>query len=591
MIAVGTAVGAFLRLYQLSRPGYLLGITEYDDGVYIGNALRLVNGAIPYRDFAVVQPPGSILLMTPVALLAKVTGTAWGLGIARLLTAGADTACVALLGVLVRHRGPVTAGVACGIYAVYPDALVAAHTFLLEPWLNLFCLVGVTLVFDGDRITSGRRLVWGGVAFGFAAAVKIWALLPLAVIILLLMPMARRLAAFAAGALAGFGVPVLPFLILAPGGVINGVLVGQFVRSGARHPPPLPRLSDLAGLSLFSGLPDLAAILLLLAIAAAILSGYVAAWLRGRRLPAALDWYAVTGLAAVTLMFMWPYGYYSHYGAFDGAFIALSLALSVGLLASRAAESLVAAIVISLAAAVVIAGVGIRQLGAEIHLRVWASPAATADRLIPPGSCVMTNDPALTITSDRFNSNTADCPSMVDSYGTLIVMTVGRTIHAAPRTLSSVAAVWQSGFARAGYVWLEAGSQGEIPWTHGLHAYFSSHFRLIGLASIQPGRGNIPRGGLYIRRQEYLTGVNAQMKQRLVLYANDCCNRKETGKECRGAGGAKPGVTGLRLPRRTPGRHRPRATARTRRSPSRPPAFRPRRTHRAPGPWRTSCAA
>ena len=86
VIGVGAAVGLLLRLFQLSRPGYLLGVTEYDDGALFGNAVRLVNGAVPYRDFAVVQPPGSIVLMAPVALVAKVTGTAWGLGIARLLS-------------------------------------------------------------------------------------------------------------------------------------------------------------------------------------------------------------------------------------------------------------------------------------------------------------------------------------------------------------------------------------------------------------------------------------------------------------------------------------------------------------------------
>src|SRR3984893_15101487 len=103
VIAVCTAGAAFLRLYQLTRPGYLLGVTEYDDGVQFGDAVRLVSGVIPYRDFVVVQPPGSTVLMAPVAALAKVTGTAWGLGIARLLTVAADTACVALLGFLVRH--------------------------------------------------------------------------------------------------------------------------------------------------------------------------------------------------------------------------------------------------------------------------------------------------------------------------------------------------------------------------------------------------------------------------------------------------------------------------------------------------------
>jgi hypothetical protein len=502
VIAVGTVFAAFLRLYQLSRPGFLIGITEYDDAVYFGNALRLVNGAMPYQDFAMVHPPGSMLLMAPVALLAKFTGTAWGLGIARLLTVGADTACVTLLGFLVRHRGPVTVGVACGIYAVYPDTLVAAHTLLLEPWLNLFCLAGAVLVFDGDRITGGRRLVWGGVAFGFAAAIKLWGLVPLVIIILLLIPRARRAAAFAGGGLAGLGLPLLPFLILAPAGVIDGVLVGQFVRSGTHHPPLWPRLTDLTGLSLFSTRPDRTAILVvLLATAAVILSGYLAAWLGTRRLPTALDGYAVIGLVAVTLMFMWPYGYYPHYGSFDGPFIALSLALSVGALVSRPAESLVAAIVVSLVASVMVAGLGLREFEAETHLLSWPLPAAAADRLIPPGSCVITNDPALTITSDRFTSSAAGCPDMVDSYGTLIAMTDGLTNHAAQRTLDKVAAKWQSEFARARYVWLQTGSWGQLPWTHGLYEYFSHHFRLIGLGGERSGRKNVPRGGLYIQSQ------------------------------------------------------------------------------------------
>src|SRR6266853_1907315 len=171
VIAVCVAAAAFLRFYQLARPGYLLGVTEYDDGVQFGGALRMVSGVIPYRDFVVVQPPGSILLMAPIAALAKVTGSAWGLAIARVLTACADTACVALLGLLVRHRGAVATGVACGIYAVYPDALV-----------------------------------------------------PLAVIGLLLLHRPRRLAALAGGAAAGLGILVLPFLAMAPRGLAKDVV-------------------------------------------------------------------------------------------------------------------------------------------------------------------------------------------------------------------------------------------------------------------------------------------------------------------------------------------------------------------------------
>ena len=43
VIALCTAAAALLRFYQLTRPGYLLGVTEYDDGVQFGDALRLVD--------------------------------------------------------------------------------------------------------------------------------------------------------------------------------------------------------------------------------------------------------------------------------------------------------------------------------------------------------------------------------------------------------------------------------------------------------------------------------------------------------------------------------------------------------------------
>jgi hypothetical protein len=477
VIVLCTAVAAFLRLYLLTRPGYLLGVTEYDDAVQFGDALKLVNGVIPYRDFVVLQPPGSFLLMTPVALLAKVTGSATGLGIARVLTACADTACVALLGLLVRHRGPVAAGIACGIYAVYPDALVAAHTFLLEPWLNLFCLIAALLVFDADRITHGRRLAGGGVVFGLAVAIKIWALIPLGVLGLLLLRRPRRLALLAGGAAAGLAVPVLPFLVLAPGRLVHDVIVTQFNRASVAHTPPLPRLVNLAGLSVFPDLSGGLRIVLMLAIAAIVPVGYLAACQAGARRPTALDWYALISAVAVIGMLLWPYDYWFHYGAFAGVFIALVFALPTGLL--RPAEhssQMVPLIAVSVVAAVVIAAFGTRQLAAETRLRAWSTSA------------------------NRFTSDAAGCPSLVDSSGTLLALTDGRGLEfGSPQQLHSVTALWRSAFSRARYIWIESSSQRQIPWTPALYAYFTSHFKLIGLVN-GPGAGNAPEGGLYVRR-------------------------------------------------------------------------------------------
>ena len=386
VITACTAAAVFLRFLQLSRPYYLLGVTEYDDGVLFGNAVRLVSGVIPYRDFAVVQPPGSIVLMTPVALTAKLTGTDWGLGIARILTAGADCACVPLLGLLVRHRGALAAGVACGIYTVYPDSLVASHTFLLEPWLNMFCLIGAVRVFDGDRVASGRRLAWGGLALGFAASVKIWALIPLAVIGFLVLQQRglRRLLLLAGGAVAGLGIAMLPFGILAPVAMVKDAIISQFVRSSGGSGALLPRLSDMAGLSLFPGLPTGAVVLILLVVGVAVPVGYMLACSAAGRLPAALDWYVLVSAVAVMLILLWPYGYYPHYGAFAGPFLALALALPVGLVRPAGRGDLIRTLAIGTVAAAVIGGMGLRQLEVEVHLLPWNSPAAaaTADRLI-----------------------------------------------------------------------------------------------------------------------------------------------------------------------------------------------------------------
>ena len=68
LIVALSALGLGLRLYLLLRPGYLLGVTEYDDGSYFGSAIRLVQGQLPYRDFVFVQPPGITLLMAVVII-------------------------------------------------------------------------------------------------------------------------------------------------------------------------------------------------------------------------------------------------------------------------------------------------------------------------------------------------------------------------------------------------------------------------------------------------------------------------------------------------------------------------------------------
>jgi hypothetical protein len=166
---------------------------------------------------------------------------------------------------------------------------------------------------------------------------------------------------------------------------------------------------------------------------------------------------------------------------------------------------------------VVIAALGLRQFVTETRLHASTSLAARADLLIPPGSCVLTNDSSLTISADRFVPASPGCPAMTDAYGTLLALTDGRKFLATPCEVRSVTALWSAQFARAPYVWLESGSQGQIPWTAALYAYFTAHFRLLGLVN-GPGAHDVPEGGLYLRRsglQRPIPGQHSPHQPRL----------------------------------------------------------------------------
>jgi hypothetical protein len=182
-IILATMLALGLRVFILTRPGLLTGITEYDDGVYLGGAIRLTQGLLPYRDYAFVQPPGILLLMTPVALVGRIFSATAALGLVRVLTVCASTACVPLVGRLTRYRGTAATVVACGFLAVYPDDVWTGRTLLLEPWMNLLCLLAVNAAFSRGRLTGPGRLALAGAVLGFAGTVKVWAAAPAAVLL------------------------------------------------------------------------------------------------------------------------------------------------------------------------------------------------------------------------------------------------------------------------------------------------------------------------------------------------------------------------------------------------------------------------
>ncbi|HEY0938106.1 MAG TPA: glycosyltransferase family 39 protein, partial [Trebonia sp.] len=360
-ILTATVLALALRLFLVTRPGFLTsGTVEYDDGVYLGAALRLLHGALPYKDYAFVQPPGIVLVALPGALVGSVTSQATGLAAARLLSVLASTACVPLAGRLVRHRGPVTCAVTAGLLAVYPADVLSARTLLLEPWMNLLCLLAVTAAFRDGRLASPRWLAWAGAAFGLGVAVKFWAAVPAAVLLAVCLvsrppegtSRGRRAGALLGGTAAGFAVFAGPFALAAPSAFLHQTLLDQVSRVGSFTPLSL-RLAHLTGLidvlgrggnfavpgttphSLFAmgaeasthivavGWPAFAA-------AAAGIALIAAGYLRGLRQRTLLEWFALGTAVLATAAILRYSAFFYHYPDFPAPWLAIAVGAAAG---------------------------------------------------------------------------------------------------------------------------------------------------------------------------------------------------------------------------------------------------------------------
>ena len=498
-IIIITLIALILRVYyQYTRPGFLLGVTEYDDGPYFGSAVRLVHGSMPYKDFVLVQPPGITLLMSPVGLLTYWTGTAWGLAIGRILTVLAATAGVALAGLLVRHRGLLAVLLTCGIVAVYSDGVAAAHTVLVEPWLVLFCLAGAVAVFDGDRITaSTKRLVWGGVLFGFAGAVEAWAIVPVLVLALLCLPQIKRAAIFVGGVAAGFVIPVLPFAIAGPTQLYRSLITAQVgYRAHAVRVGVLLRLRNMIGIPYALGWSKSLLLLAVLALVIFVVVTQAAAILVTQQPPPTLDWFAGVTTVLIVAMFLWPPQFHYHFTEFLAPFMALTLALPVSRLfggarpdgglavtwpptgSAKTARQVGTAIVgVSALALAVVAAFQFRiESGAP---RVIGPIPAAIDQMIPPGACVLTDQASVTLAANRFVSTDPNCPKMIDSLGTTLALSNGLKPQTGAANVAAVNAAWSQDFSKAQYVLLTATNHRRIAWSPQLEAYFANHFHQV----------------------------------------------------------------------------------------------------------------
>jgi hypothetical protein len=518
-----TLLALAIRFFTLTRSGYMTGVTEYDDGVYLGGAVRLLQGALPYHDFAYVQPPGILLLMIPVALLTKITTMTHAMAAARILTVLASTACVPLAGSLMRYRGTLVTLVTCGLLAVYPDDITTAHTLILEPWMNLLAIAGVCAAFHQGRLAGPRRLLWAGVLIGAAGSVKFWAGLPAVVLLVVCLwpgsdsgvsraDRRRRTLRYVYGLLIGLLVPVLPFALMAPASFVRSTLLDQMARAGSYVPRSM-RLAHITGLidflngkaqltlnagthSLFASggaaatpgtsagwLPYLAFLIGVVVIAA----GYL---LQPGK-PSPLEAFALVTTVLATGAVVFYSAFFYHYPDFGAPWIAISAGGAFGALSSgRLADWLgarfpsIAGVAGGGAAAarawltglltvflVLLAAFQAREIGGLAAPDIFHDEA-----VIPAGSCVVTDQISLTIAANRFIATRPGCPDVLDSLAETLVLSNGVSIQGGAAKHPDVVAAWQSILGKADYVWLSPNNWRRIPWTGQLSTWFNAHF-------------------------------------------------------------------------------------------------------------------
>ena len=462
IIVAAAVLAAGITFYQLSRPGLLFGITP-DISVWIGASIRLVHGAIPYRDFDLIQPPGFTLLATPFAALSEWIGTRDALAALRLGTPLLSAGSVILIGLVIRHRGRSAVIVACGVMAFFPAEMYALRSGLLESVVDFFCLAGLALIFDGDAFTSSRRrLVLGGIAFGIAGLVKSPAIVPVLVVLVLCLPgIRRRLVPFLVGVIAGFGVPTLPFFLLAPGSFIRDVFSPLSYIPVASRVSISTRLGELTGIFAFGGsaLVAIAGTIVLIAVVVAAFA------LPPRRKPSPLEWFAISATTLAALAQLGPAYYFPQYAAFMAPFLALLLGISLARLVAERSPRV--------ALAIATTGVAVLCISQLVAIPGVAAPdvANVVDAVIPAGACVLSDAPSKLVTTNRFVAAGSGCNTMIDPQGATLSYGYGS---------AGAEHLWTNEVEHSDYmvtstrfaIW-------DIPPDAALRAYVSANFQLI----------------------------------------------------------------------------------------------------------------
>lgn len=330
-VLIALAVVAFLvRLVPVLLGGGLGGKLGFDDTVYYGDAVALVEGRLPYRDFNILHPPGIMYLLSPFALIGGVTGDTTAFGLARLAFMVLGAINTILVGVVGLRAGRLAAVLAAATFAVWSAAVQWDRTtYLVAPQGTLLLLALLLLTRRDPLALTTRQVALAGALIGVAGVIQVWTVVPAFIVfgwlILAFRVQPRRLVrivgAYVAGGVATALLLMLPLLVTTGPRMIQMVIFAQLGRAGAFSTGRVERLRLLEGLPANSHLanrvPD--ALVILALVAAVCLIAVAARQRREIRL-----WVAV--LAGQIAFVMVTPVFFPHYSGW----IAPQAALAIG---------------------------------------------------------------------------------------------------------------------------------------------------------------------------------------------------------------------------------------------------------------------
>lgn len=410
------AVAFFVRALPYVFPGQIAAIREYDDGVMLGGAIAMLEGHAPYVDFFYLHPPGSLVMLAPVAVTSSFWGEPGAMAFARLAAIAVGVANTALIAVLLRRRGAFAMLVGAGLYAVWPVVVATERTILLEPVLVFGLLLALILL----RRRTAVGTVVAGVCLGVVTTVKVWAIVDVVIVaaIVGLTMGLRMLVRFVLAAGAAITVVCLPFFLVDPAAMWAQVVVAQVERAGT--PASVP--TRLSTMSLSQGVHaiDLRVpwqVWLILFIGLLVAAMLPLVQDVRRRAPIArwteASWWAVITLAHVAVI-MLAAGYFYHYAVWMLAPLCLSVGYAAGGLARTSVRILVSG---GLAAVLAMTALGsVRHPGEPLEragdLISWASMR----------ECVWADSSRL-ISADALRRNLRNgCPMDIDGFGAFLVL-------------------------------------------------------------------------------------------------------------------------------------------------------------------------